>query len=187
MERRALRGFTLVELLITIAIAVLLVTVAIPAFGSLVERQRAWLVLNDLRTGLHLAREYAARHGTHATICRSADARQCGNGADWAAGWMVFEDPDAQHDCTADASGHCGHGGRVLGTGGGMRGGVRLSGNFFIQESVRYREQGFAKAANGTFTACNRDGEILGGLVVAWSGRVRPAEDGDNLACLPPA
>ncbi|WP_290650135.1 GspH/FimT family pseudopilin [Aquisalimonas sp.] len=180
MERRSDLGFTLVELLTAIAVAAILFGVAVPSFTQLMERQRSWTVLNDLRTGLHQAREHAAREGRHITVCRSADARVCGSGEFWNEGWIVFEDPDGARACTVQDNGRCDHGGRVLASSPGSRTGIYLLGNHFIRDSVRYFPEGFAKASNGTFTVCDGSGTALRAMVVAWSGRVRPAEPDDG-------
>lgn len=183
MERHPSRGFTLVELLVTIAVATILFGVAIPSYNELMERQQSWRALQELRVSLHQARGYAARENTHVTVCRSADGTACLTGSRWSEGWMVFEDPSRQNTCTVQPSGRCGHGGRVLPVGSGTSGGVYITANHFVQDNVHFYPEGFAKASNGTFTACSPEGEILRGMVVAWSGRMRGADEGDNTSC----
>lgn len=183
MERQCQRGFTLVELLVALAVAAILFGVAIPSFQGLLERQRSWTALNDLRSSLHQARELAVRERTPVTVCRSADARECGTGSGWSDGWIVFEAPDGTNACTVQTSGLCEHGGRVLSVSSGMTGGVYLTANHFVSQHVRFSPEGHAPLSNGTFTACSADGEVLRGMVMAPSGRVRPTRAGDTTKC----
>ena len=183
MERRTCSGFTLVELLIAIVVAAILFGVAIPSVSNLLERQQSWTTLNDLRTGLHQAREYAVRNGVRVTVCRSADGITCFTGERWNDGWMVFEDPDNLRDCDAATDGRCDHGGRILSVSPGLDSGMYITANHLVRNSARFYPQGDARASNGTFTACSADGEVLRGMVLAFSGRVRVARDGDGTRC----
>lgn len=183
MERHSRRGFTLVELLVALAVAAILFGVAIPSFQDLLERQRGWTAMNDLRGNLHQARELAVRERTPVTVCRSADALRCGTGSRWSDGWIVFEAPGGTNSCAVQPSGLCDHGGRVLSVNTGMDGGVYLTANHFVSENVRFSAEGHAPLSNGTFTACSPDGAVLRGMVLAPSGRVRPALAGDTTTC----
>lgn len=78
------RGFTLTELLVTLAIASLLLALAGPAF----TRQRAQAALRSASgqtmAALHLARRLALARGQSVTVCPSADGQRCGfNGTEW--------------------------------------------------------------------------------------------------------
>ena len=183
MERQYGRGFTLVELLVVVAIATILVTVAIPSFQAIVERQNSWTALHNLRTSLHQARGHAARNAVHVTVCRSRDQAACLSGNRWSDGWIVFEDPYNLRDCSVTSSGVCDHGGRVLSVSPGAGNGIYITANHFVRNTVRFYPEGFARASNGTFTACSADGEVLRGMVLAFSGRARVAEAGDNTSC----
>ena len=78
------RGFTLTELLVTLAIATLLLALAGPAF----TRQRAQAALRSASgqtmAALHLARRLALARGQSVTVCPSADGQRCGfDGKEW--------------------------------------------------------------------------------------------------------
>ena len=183
MEWRTIRGLTLAELLIAIAIGATLFGVALPTFTDLIERQRGWTALNALHTSLHQARSYAARHHVQVSVCRSMDQTTCLSGQRWSDGWIVFEDPSNLRDCSVTSSGVCDHGGRVLSVSPGTGNGIYITANHFVRNTVRFYPEGFARASNGTFTACSADGEVLRGMVLAFSGRVRVADAGDNTGC----
>lgn len=87
------RGFTLVELLITIAVATILMTVAVPSFVETVKNNRLTTNANALLGALAIARSEAVKEGQRATVCASDDQATCG-GDDWTLGWIVWVDVD---------------------------------------------------------------------------------------------
>lgn len=90
--RRPERGFTLLELLVTLAVAAIVVTVAVPSFRSVVQNNNAAALTNDLVGALSYARSEAVRRGRAVSVCASVDQQQCAVPADWATGWIVFTD-----------------------------------------------------------------------------------------------
>lgn len=89
------RGFTLVELMVTIAIAAILLAVAAPNITSFLLRARISAHANDLVGAINLARSEAVKRGGGVTICRSSDQASCSTvAAGWEAGWIVFADPN---------------------------------------------------------------------------------------------
>ncbi len=85
-------GFTLIELMITLAIAVILMTVAVPSFNDTVTNNRITTQTNDLVAALNLARMEAIHRGTSVSICPSSDQSSCSGSNDWSTGWIVYED-----------------------------------------------------------------------------------------------
>ncbi|MEH6576691.1 MAG: GspH/FimT family pseudopilin [Amphritea sp.] len=64
-------GFTLVELLITLAIFMILITVAIPSFSALIERSSVSSTINLLRDSHAYARLEAVKRQQRVRICSS--------------------------------------------------------------------------------------------------------------------
>lgn len=87
------QGFTLLELMITIAIAAILLAIAIPSFQSTIARSQLTTKTNDFLAGLASARTEAIKNNTRAVMCASANGVAC-NGAAWTGGWLVFVDAD---------------------------------------------------------------------------------------------
>lgn len=92
-------GFTLVELLITILVAALLLSLAIPAFNSFVENNRIVSSTNELVSALAVARNGAIHRRDTVTLCSSADTAAatptCAGSASWETGWIAFTDRNA--------------------------------------------------------------------------------------------
>lgn len=90
IKHRLTLGFTLVELVVTMAIAAILVTVAIPGFSNLIRDNRLIASTNRLVTSLAHARSEAVKRGTSVSICASSNGTACTGS--WTDGWLVFSD-----------------------------------------------------------------------------------------------
>lgn len=85
-------GFTLVELMITIAIAAILLAIALPSFEGSMRTNRLATSTNEMIATISLARSEAIRSRRGAVLCATADGELCGT--DWNQGWMVWRDAD---------------------------------------------------------------------------------------------
>jgi type IV fimbrial biogenesis protein FimT len=83
------RGFTLIELMVTIAVIALLAAVAAPAMVTLMNSNRLSSSAGELAAALQLARAEAIRRSATVTVCGSADGATCTNGASWD-NWLVL-------------------------------------------------------------------------------------------------
>lgn len=89
---RRLRGFTLIELMITLALAAIILTLGVPSFRDIILNNRAATQSNELVTAMNVARSEAVRRGARVSVCPSNDQATCTGGTDWAIGWIVFLD-----------------------------------------------------------------------------------------------
>jgi type IV fimbrial biogenesis protein FimT len=87
-------GFTLAELMITIVIAAILVSLAIPSFTTMIRNNRTTTQINTLLTDLNLARSEASKRGARVSVCSSTNLTSCAGNTNWATGWIVFIDQD---------------------------------------------------------------------------------------------
>ncbi len=89
-----LRGFTLVELMVTISLIAILTTLAAPSFTQMIASTRLSAATNELYTSLVQAKSEAIRSGGRVTICPSSDGATCLTSATptWATGWITFND-----------------------------------------------------------------------------------------------
>lgn len=85
-------GFTLVELVVTIAVAAILVTVAVPNLRVVVQNSRISTQTNDLISDISLARSEAIKSGANASLCTSTVGISCDGGGSWTVGRLVWTD-----------------------------------------------------------------------------------------------
>lgn len=91
-------GFTLIELMVTLAVAAILLTLAVPNFRDFLLNNRLTSVANEFIAAANLARSEAIKRGRNATLCVSNNsmsaAPTCTGGTDWGDGWLVWVDAD---------------------------------------------------------------------------------------------
>ncbi|MEI8572788.1 prepilin-type N-terminal cleavage/methylation domain-containing protein [Methylomonas sp. LW13] len=178
------KGFTLVELMVTIAIAGVLVGIAIPSFTSIISNNRLTTSANELVTALNLARSEAVKRGVSVTV-RKIDDKSSTNknktawaSANWEQGWDVFTDANdnGEFDTGDDV---------LLKTYAALSASYTLRGNNFAN-FIRFTSSGQSNT-NGSFVICNNsDGNNTPEantsrlIIVNSIGRVRMGLDANN-------
>lgn len=86
------RGFTLIELMVAVAMIAILSAVAAPSFSEMMVRSAIRSASSDLGADLNVARAEAIRVGGRVSVCprTSPTDMTCGN--DWSQGWLVFRE-----------------------------------------------------------------------------------------------
>ncbi len=91
----AARGFTLVELLVAMALLATLATLAAPGFGEYLRNCRRAATVNALSHAVHAARTQAAVRGGAVRLCTSTGSNACNATRDWSASLLIEADaPD---------------------------------------------------------------------------------------------
>ena len=167
MNRKA--GFTLIELIITVALVAIIVTIGIPSFRTAILNNSRTAQVNEFVGVLNLARSEAIKRSIRATICRSSDGATCAADSTsvWENGWIVWVDQNG--NSALDAGEEI----KIYGT--IPNNFTMRSGGTFTQ-SIAYLPNGVSSGM-GTFNLCDSRGvDQARFIVVSITGRVRVRE-----------
>lgn len=164
------RGLTLIELMVTIAIAAILAGLAAPSFRELMASNQLKSHASALLSSLLLARSEALKRNGRVVLCKSASGMACTQDGGWEQGWIIFA--DANNNAALDA------GETVIQRTAALSSGWRLTGNDNILNYVSYSGVGSAKLTSGgfqagTFTLCqlSTSGGKARDIVISATGR----------------
>jgi type IV fimbrial biogenesis protein FimT len=102
--KRHVRGFTLIEVLVSLAILGILAALAAPSFSGSIKRQRVNSIKDDLIASMQTARSEAIRRGLNVFLIRSPATGSCAlaTAPEFNCGWQLVVDANANN--TADAT-----------------------------------------------------------------------------------
>lgn len=83
------KGFTLIDAMVTMVIAIILITVGLPAMSKMYEAYRADSEIRRIQQSVLLTRNYAVSYGTRVTMCPVSGS---GCGTNWSDGYHIFID-----------------------------------------------------------------------------------------------
>ena len=160
-------GFTLVELLVALAITGILLGMGAPAVGAWLAEQQLQERADALLHALDRARSEAVKRGSRVHVCPDASGACPGSAAAWEGGWTIAGTPVGGGPGTAVAIAHE-HAAAP---------GITVRGNRPVADYVSYTSLGYARRIDGalqmgSFTVC-RTGHRARRIVLANSGRAR--------------
>lgn len=167
------RGYTLIELCVSLAILSVLVAFAVPPFESLMARSKATASINWILGAVRMTRLSAINHQALVTLCPTSDKTGCGG--NWNDTLMIFVDHNAD---------------------------LELNDSDFMVKTLTFPDQdaslkwrsfrnaqylqmtpeGYTNYQNGNFTYCPADSNrrFARRLVINMQGRARLARDRDG-------
>ena len=172
-------GFTLIELIITLAIVAIIAAFGIPNVSAMVQTNRMAAAMNGLSASFAYARSEAITRHHEVVVCKSYDGTSCIREGGWEQGWIIFHDLNGNEKRDEDE--------RIFRVQDSLPPGISVDFSAFRSEHfVHYWATGFTKM-NGTFTFCQENNRLKPkALILSKVGRIRKSKthwDGSPLEC----
>lgn len=174
MTPSRLQAFSLLELLVTLAVAGTLLSIAVPSFSAYLEQNRQTAHVNQMLGAINYARATAITAGTTVSLCAGDGA--CDNSRRWQDQILIFTDANRN--------------GQLDGSDTLLRINALASdyswdwSNFRRQKHMSFKSDGTTLSLNGTFTLCQHAQDARR-VVINLSGRARSDKPTDEARCTP--
>lgn len=187
MVMKKCTGFTLIEIMLMLAVMAIVLSVGMPQLSIFFKGNRMVANTNELIAGLHVARSSAIKASGRATMCKSANASAasptCATSGGWEQGWFVFVEGT---DVGNVVGSYTANDGPILRVNTGAEGSnttITTTGYLAIENFVSFSSRGLPTSANGNsvsgvFMVCddrglkNSSGNVVAnGVVLLASGR----------------
>lgn len=143
---KILFGFTMVELMVTLAIAGILVTVTAPSISRFIESSRLTTVTNEFILAINTGRADGIKRGFPVILCESASGTGCDASGSWnsANGWILFTDIDSSGGWSANDT--------MLQVHSALPSSLKIAST---TNTITFNRLGAVGAGSGTYTVCN--------------------------------
>jgi len=172
LAARRCRGLSLAELLVTLAVLSVLLTLSVSALDSFGTSTKLSAATHTFVSNLNMARSEAIKRNTRVALCKSVDGVFCLRSGAWHQGWIVFQD--------VNNNGQRESGEQLVWRVERLPEDMRVSGNLTVSGFVSYAPTGGTKHLSGAFqagtvTICRRSTEATEArqIVLNSAGRAR--------------
>lgn len=172
-NHKYLAGFTIIELMIAIAVAGVILTIGVPSFQGLMERNQLTTNINRFISSLALARSEAIKRNQRVVVCPSNDGDDCNTVGGYDTGWIIFADTNNDNSRNADEE--------LIWDGGQIPTNMTLRGTSPYNSAIPYTASGRLVGGSGSIRLC-KDGQTSKARMITMisSGRVRLADYDSN-------
>ena len=168
------QGFTVIELMLVVAIVAISLSIGVPSFLNSVQNNRMTGQINSLIGALSYARSEAVKLGqNNVTICASNDNASCSGSSAWEDGWIIFQDNN--NDGSVDS------GETLLRISEELSGDNTLRSTGFASDTLlSFNNRGMV-SSSGSFQLCDdRGASDAKAVILNISGQSRLATDDDG-------
>ena len=167
-------GYTLIELLITLAVISILALNIFPNLSALLAQERSVVMTNNLAGALAYARSEAVTKQMTIITCQSNNGSKCNQSENWHNGWIIFADKNQNkqrepEEMLLKVYAATDNGTQVIFNGSGAG----------IKYYMKYKPSG-AAWPNGSFLICNPNIGVGKALIMTQSGRLRLSKTQTN-------
>lgn len=174
---KVIKGFTLIELIVTMAIGILLMMIAVPSFTSFQRNAELTSATNTLLASINAARSEAMKVNANAMVVPT------NNGTDWTTGWIVFVDNNRSQNYTSTDT--------LVLSQSAMKSYFNVTGNGTANASppyIMFDSSGYAKTKTGGFSPLTLEitrNDITGTDLLGQTRRIKIASTGRARSCKP--
>lgn len=178
LSPRRFKGFTLLELMVTMAIAAILITIGVPGLTTFIANNRMVSQVNAMVGVLNAARMEAIAQRRTVTVCGSSNGTSCDG--TWSSNWIAFIDQNANGAINTSTP--------AAATDDVVIRTAKVNSNLTVAvlgnsgaATIQFNAQGFAVNASSTVRICDGRGNTYArGAILLASGRVAIATDTDS-------
>jgi len=162
-----LKAFTVIEMIITLAIVTLLTGYAMPGYQNFKRNQVMTLSINNLVSSLHYARNQSIITGNDIIVCPSVSLNGCDGGSAWHLGWVIFKDENHNRQLDSNEL--------IISTEQAMEENLEANASEF-RPIIRYDRLGASPGTNLSIRFCDQRGAEYGKKIIVNNiGRPRVA------------
>jgi type IV fimbrial biogenesis protein FimT len=171
---RPVKGFTLIEALVVIAVAAILLAIAVPAWSHARAAANAGAVRAELAVSLLEAVRHSSIAGTEVVVCPASSSGLCSGSTNWDSGWIAFADINGSRAPDPNET--------------RLTGGKALPDDVHLRTTsgrtrLVFQPNGGNAGSNVTFTLCDsRGAKSATTLVLSNAGDLRPGQPTDAAA-----
>lgn len=171
--QRFQKGFTLVELVITLAVAGVLLGIGVPNFQNFVKNNRMVSQTNEIMADLNYTRSEALKRSRNVHICKTSDPKavtpvcNATTSDAWTKGWLIWADENGNNVLDNSPVNE------LLRINEGASGSITIkTTNADIKNEVIFTKLGLLSNLGGTFNLCDDRGSSKGRVVsITTTGR----------------
>ena len=168
-------GFSLIELLVTLSIASVLVSYALPSISNLRSNKTLQNERDRLTVSFAFARNFAITQQKNVVVCPSLSRIQCDNQSNWYQGWIVFEDTNRNRVKDENE--------QLLQYENPMNNIVKATSSVF-RSKIRFNSVGFAPGTNVSINFCDmRGAEYALAIIINNAGRIKQSKPISDNVC----
>ncbi len=166
------QGFTLIELLITLSIASILLSQALPSFNQFLDQRKVSAHTQRLAQVIKLSRTVAVTESQIVTLCPTQNGHSCS--ANWSDGYLSFKDDNGNRQLDHNEEKLF----EYLSTDKNSQVSWRA---FGVRKSLQWLQTGITNHQNGSFELCYKSiPELSRGLFITKPGRIRYSKDNNG-------
>jgi len=190
MRQKTIRGFTIPELIITLGVAAIILSTAVPGISTTIKNNRLATRVNDIITDIHFARSEAAKRDVRVILCRSsnpnASSPQCstdsGNDYTWTWGYLIFADSGTAANSIYNAGSDI-----LLRRGQPAPSGIRMRTNSTWNRNLEFNPNGATNEGESIamMSICDDRGEADGRQIVVAPSGIPKMYSNDISDCTP--